>query len=135
MCVCVCVCVCVSRSVVSDSAIPQTVALQAPHPWDSPGKNTRVGSHSLLQGIFSTQGSNPGLPHCRQMLYRLSHQGSPVSNSCDPMDCSLPGSSVNGVLQPRILEWVPFPSPGDLPDTGIEPGSPALQADSFSTEP
>ena len=78
LCVCVCVCVCVSRSVVSDSAIPQTVALQAPHPWDSPGKNTRVGSHSLLQGIFSTQGSNPGLPHCKQILYHLSHQVSEV---------------------------------------------------------
>ena len=46
-------------------------------PWDSPGQNTGVGSHSLLQGIFPTQGSNPGLPHCRQILYQLSHQGSP----------------------------------------------------------
>ena len=44
---------------------------------DSPGKNTGVGSHSLLQGIFPTQGSNPGLPHCRQILYCLNHQGSP----------------------------------------------------------
>ena len=41
-------------------------------PWDSPGKNTRVGSHSLLQGIFFTQGSNLGLLHCRQILYHLS---------------------------------------------------------------
>ena len=48
----------------------------------SPGQNTRVGRHVLLQGI-SMQGLNPGLPHCRQILYRLSHQGSP-----------------------RILEWV-----------------------------
>ena len=47
------------------------------HPWDSPGKNTGVGCLSLLQGIFPTQGSNPGLPHCRQTLYRLSYQGSP----------------------------------------------------------
>ena len=45
-------------------------------PWDSPGKNTGVGSQSLLQGIFQTQGSNPGLLHCRQLLYHLSHQGS-----------------------------------------------------------
>ena len=45
--------------------------------WNSPGKNTGVGSHSLLQGMFLTQGSNPGLPHCRQILYPLSHQGSP----------------------------------------------------------
>ena len=53
---------------------------------------------------------------------------------CNPMNCSLPVSSVYGVLQARILEWLPFPSPGDLPDTGIEPGSPALQADSLPTE-
>ena len=49
------------------------------YPWTSPGKNTEVGSHSLLQGIFPTQGSNLGLPHCRQPLYHLSHQGSPKS--------------------------------------------------------
>ena len=53
---------------------------------DSPGKNTRVCCHALLQGIFPTQGSNPGLPHCRQILYLLSHQGSP-----------------------RILEWIVYP--------------------------
>ena len=44
---------------------------------DSLGKNTAVGCHALLQGIFSTQGLNPGLSHCRQILYHLSHQGSP----------------------------------------------------------
>ena len=44
---------------------------------DSPGKNTGVGCHFLLQGIFPTQGSNPGLLHCRQVPYHLSHQGSP----------------------------------------------------------
>ena len=43
-------------------------------PWNSPGKNTGVGSHSHLQGILPTQGSNPGLLHCRQILYHLSHQ-------------------------------------------------------------
>ena len=43
---------------------------------DSPGKNTGVGHHALLQGIFPTQRSNPGLPHCREILYCLSHQGS-----------------------------------------------------------
>ena len=55
-------------------------------PQNSPGQNTGVGSLSLLQGIFPTQGSNPGLPHCRRILYRLSHKGSP-----------------------RILEWVAYP--------------------------
>ena len=55
-------------------------------PWNSPGQNTGVGSCSLLQGIFLTQGSNPGLPHCRRILYQLSHKGSP-----------------------KTLEWVAYP--------------------------
>ena len=45
---------------------------------DSSGKNTGVGCHDLLQGIFLTRGSKPGVPHCRQILYHLSHQESPV---------------------------------------------------------
>ena len=48
-----------------------------PRPWDSPGKNTGVGCHFLLQEIFPIQRSNSGLLHCRQSLYPLSHQGSP----------------------------------------------------------
>ena len=47
-------------------------------PWDFPGKNTGVGCHSLLQGFFLIQGSNPDLLHCRQIFYHLSHQGSPI---------------------------------------------------------
>ena len=54
--------------------------------WNSPGQNSGMGSLSLLQGIFPTQGSNPGLPHFRQILYQLSHKGNP-----------------------RILEWVAYP--------------------------
>ena len=74
---------------------------------DSPGKNTGVGCHALLQGSFPTQRWNPGLPHCRQILYHLSHhQGSP-----------------------RMLEWVVYPFFRDLPDPGIKPGSPVLQVD------
>ena len=46
--------------------------------WDFPGKSTGVDCHFLFQGIFPTQGSNPGLPHCRQTLNRLSHQESPT---------------------------------------------------------
>ena len=46
-------------------------------PWNSPGQNTEVGSLSFLQGIFPTEGSNPGLPHCGLILYQLSHKGSP----------------------------------------------------------
>ena len=78
---------------------------------DSPGKNTEMGCLALLLGIFPTQGSNPGLPHWRRILYCLSHQGSP-----------------------RILEWVAYPSPGELLNPGIEPGSPAMQADSLPAE-
>ena len=47
-------------------------------PWSSPDQNTGVGSLSLLQEIFPTQGSNLGLPHCRWILYQLSHKGSPM---------------------------------------------------------
>ena len=50
-------------------------------PWDSPGKYTGVGSHFPLQGIFLTQGSNPPLPHCRQILYQLSYEGSPKGDA------------------------------------------------------
>ena len=51
------------------------------------------------------------------------------------MDCSLLGFSVHGILQARILSGLPFPSPGDLPDPGIESGSPALEADALTSEP
>jgi len=53
----------------------------------------------------------------------------------DPMDYSPPGSFVHGILQARILSGLPFPSPGDLPDLRIKPGSPGLKADSLPSEP
>ena len=83
-----------SRSVMSDSFRPQGLY----SPWNSLGQNTGVGTHSLLQRIFPIQGSNPGLPHCRHILYQLSHQGSP-----------------------RILEWVAFSSRSSQPKnrTGV----------------
>ena len=59
-----------SRSVMSDSLRPHGLLC----PWDFPGKNTGMGCYFLLQGIFPTQGLKPGLPHCRQTLYCLSHQ-------------------------------------------------------------
>ena len=68
-----------SCSVISDSLQPH--GLQPARllcPWDSPGKNTGVGSLSLLQGIFPTQELNQGLLHCRQILYQLSYQGRPI---------------------------------------------------------
>ena len=69
-----------SCSVMFDSLQPHGLY----NPWNSPGQNTGVGS--FLQGIFPTHGLNPGLQHCRQILYQLSHKGSP-----------------------RILEWVVYP--------------------------
>ena len=56
---------------------------------------------------------------------------------CDPVDCSPPGSSIHGILPSRQEYWsgLPFPSPGDLPDPGIKPRSPALQADVLTSEP
>ena len=68
-------CAMLSRSVMSDSLQPHELyPTMLLCPWDSPGKNNGVDYHFLLQGIFPTQGSNPDLPHCRQTLYRLSHQ-------------------------------------------------------------
>ena len=63
------------HSVVSYSLRPHGLYSQ----WNSPGQNAGVGSLSLLQKIFLTQGSNPGLLHFRQILYQLSHKGSPLS--------------------------------------------------------
>ena len=62
-----------SLSVVFDSLRPHRLY----RPWNSPGQNTGGGSYFLLQGIFPTQGWSPGLPHCRWILYQLSHKGSP----------------------------------------------------------
>ena len=74
-------------------------------PWNSLGQNTGVGSLSLLQGIFLTQGLNPGLPHCRRILYQLNHNigqlGSVIQSYptlCEPMDCSTPGLLVHHQL-------------------------------------
>ena len=56
------------------SVVSNSLGLELYSPWNSPGQNTGVGSR---KGIFSTQGSNPGLPHCRQILYQLRHKGIP----------------------------------------------------------
>ena len=67
-----------SCSAASHSLRPHGLQPATPlFPWDSPGKNTGVDCHVVLQGIFPTQGSNSHLLHCREILYRLSHQGSP----------------------------------------------------------
>ena len=71
-----------SCSVMSDSLHPHGLY----SPWNSPGQNTGVGSLSLLQKIFPTQGSNPGFLHCRQILYQLKYKGSPgIPGSCSKL--------------------------------------------------
>ena len=81
-----CCCAVLSCSVVSDSFRPSGLyPTRLLCSWNSSGKNTGVVCHALLQGIFPTQGLNPGLPHCRQIFYCLSHQGSP-----------------------RVLEWMAY---------------------------
>ena len=102
-----------SRSVMSDSATPWTVACQDPLcPWNLPCRNTRVGSRSLLQGIFPTQELNPGLLYCRQILLSFELPGKPNNTG---------GGSIS-LIQ------------GNLPNLGFELGSPALQTDSLPAE-
>ena len=135
-----------------------------------------MGCHSLLQGIFPTQGLNPCLLHCRQILYRLSHQGSqgfpdvngggrcvgpglpagspvlaspqgwspaePLASETSTLCLTLATSwtvahqALRSMGFPRQECWrgLPFPSPGNLPDPGIEPMSPALAGGFFTTE-
>ena len=82
-------------------------------PWNSPGKNTGVGCHSLSQRIFPTEGSNPGLLHCRQILYLLSHQRTPnltVSLCKGVLTQHFKNNSAKGILQiskenPKMGHW------------------------------
>ena len=75
----------------SDSVRPhRRQPTRLPHPWDSPGKNTRVGCHFLLQ-CMKVKSESEVAQSCPTL--------------CDPMDCSPPGSSVHGIFQARVLEW------------------------------
>ena len=91
-CQCCCCCCCCVVSVMSDSVRPhRRQPTRLPRPWDSPGKNTGVGCHFLLQCMKGKSESE-----VTQLCLTLSN----------PMDCSLPGSSVQGIFQARVLEWV-----------------------------
>ena len=81
-CVCVCVCVLLAQScpTLQSRALWPTRLLC---PWDSPGKNTGVGCHALLQGIFLTQGLNLVLRHCRQILCHVSYEENPIYTLLD----------------------------------------------------
>ena len=134
---------------------PRSPTLQADSlPAEPPGKpkNTEVGSLSLLQQIFPTQESNQGPLHCRRILYQLSHQGRPrildwvaipfSSRSSKPRDwtqvsCIAGGFFTSWATREAQEYWsgLPCPPSGDCHELGIEPGSPALQADSLPAEP
>ena len=180
------------KNIPSESESPQfCLTLCGPmnySPWNSPGKIAGVGSLSLLQKTFPTQGSNPGWPLISQAdSLPAKPQEKPKSNPkslikpqlgpiprltksaylragpegisqgictvhtlpcccvvlvtqscltlCKPMYCSPPGSLSMGFPRQEYWEILPFPSPVDLPDPGIKPRSPALQADSLPSEP
>ena len=124
-------------------------------PWNSPGQNTGVGSLFTLQGFFPTQGLYPGLLHCSQILYQLSHKGSLLlkldsklkhnfqtvvcvcwSLSCVGL-CDLMGQAPlsTGFSRQEYSSGLSCPSPGDLPNPGTEAGSSASQANSLPTKP
>ena len=83
--------ICQVASVVSNSVWPHwRQPTRLPHPWDSPGKNTGVGCHFLLQ-CMKVKSESEDTQSCPTL--------------CNPMDCSLPGSSIHGIFQARVLEW------------------------------
>ena len=115
---------------------------------DSPDMNTGVGCHAILEGVFPTQGSNPGLPHCRQIVYHLNHQGSPriqkwVAYAFSRESLQLRDwTQVSHIAGRLFTSWAireaqeywsgyPIPSPADLHDPGIKLGSPAPEVDSL----
>ena len=109
-------------------------------PWNSPGSYTGVGCHSLLQGIFLTQGLNLGPLHCRQILYHLSHQGHPnakvkVAQWCPTLCDQWTIQSIEFSRPEYWSGWIPLPSPGDLSNPGIKSRSPTLPVDSLPAEP
>ena len=95
---------------------PRSLTLQmdsSPSEPPQKPKNTGVGNLSLLQGIFPIQGSNPGLPHCRQILYHLSHQGSPnfVKLIIKPRNCAPSCVQLWHMLLPLLGILFSSPSP------------------------
>ena len=128
----------------SDSFVtPWTVAHQTLLSVGFPRQALWSGMPFLSPGDLPNLGMKPGSPALQadsllteskviNTWWWLSR--SVMSDSCDPTDCSPPGSSVHGSLQARILEWDAISFSGDLPNPGIQPRSPALQADSLLTE-
>ena len=98
-----------------------------------------IRGYILLTGISILSALFPKVTLISRSFIAVSSGKSEVVQSCtilwDPIDCSLPGSSVPGIFQSRVLEWIAISSPGDLPNPGIKPRPPTLQADSLWAEP
>ena len=128
-------------SLLESQEVPVRLTLQPPWKSTSPTHTFHPSSHEGFRRCVcpesvqweSTTGLLWQLLGMQWCVCMLLPQSCPTL--CDPTDCSPPGSSVPGVLQARILEWVAVSFPGDLPDPGVEPSSPALQADSIPSEP
>ena len=111
-------------------------------PWDPGGMTVSRLTCAHPRATVFTSAWLPGvcfhLPTAGQRVYK-DREGMSVTQSratlCDPIDCSPPGSSTRGIYQARILEWVAISLSRGLPNPGIKPRSPALQADSFLSEP
>ena len=104
-----------SCSVVSDSLRPHGLC----RPWNSPGQNTRVGNLSLVQGIFQTPGSNPGLLHCRRILYQLSYLVDLVLQMSQSI-CPRPLARVWVVCWPSLWPGLIAPSLQSLPPYSLD---------------
>ena len=133
----------------SDSLRPHGLQpIRLLRPWDFPGKSAGVDCHFHLQGIFLTQESNPGLPHCRQTLYRLSHQGNQRAKQkskvkslnhvrlfVTPWTVAYQAPPSMGFSRQEYWNGLPFPSPGDLPNPMIKSRSPHCRQTLLTSEP
>ena len=141
-CECICACVCVqSLSLVRFCSLDCSLPNASVH-GIFPGKNTRVGCHAHVQEIFPTQELNPHLLHCRQILYCWAIPGEPLwefvmwksLSHVWPFVTPWTKQSME-FSRPEYWSGKPFPSPGDLPNPGIEPRSPTFQVDSLPAQP
>ena len=134
-----CCCCCVA-SVVSDSVRPhRRQPTRLPRPWDSPSKNTGVGCHCLLWNLCSRGQELQLLKPLSSRTRAVQHEKAKVAQLCltfsDPMNCSLPGSSVHGILQARLLEWVAVPFSRRSSQPRNKTGVSCIAGEFFTIEP
>ena len=115
------------QSILAKTTKPTTVKISKRFRHQDPGHILQLLFANLYDKQTEVNTDNQQRELCAHSLSRVW--------LCNPMGCSPPGSSVNGILQARILEWVAMPSSRGLPNPGIKPRSPTLQADSLLSEP